>query len=66
MSLFDNGLAHLKAEKDEVGGQEDERPVYIQQGTHPPEVRERLIEGTGRRPSCLFGQWTHPPEGREE
>ncbi len=40
LSLFDNGLAHLKAEKDELEGQEDDLPVYILQWTCPPEGRE--------------------------
>ncbi len=29
MSIFDNGLAHLKPEKDEVEGTENDFPVYI-------------------------------------
>jgi hypothetical protein len=40
LSIFDNGVAHLKAEKDEVEGKEDDHPVYIQQWTRPPEGRE--------------------------
>jgi hypothetical protein len=28
------------AEKDEEEGQQDDRPVYIRQWTHPPEGRE--------------------------
>jgi hypothetical protein len=38
--IFYNGLTHLKEGKDEVEGQEDDHPVYIQQWTHPPEGRE--------------------------
>ncbi len=30
----------MKAEKDEVEGQEDDLPVYIRQWTRPPEGRE--------------------------
>jgi hypothetical protein len=40
LSIFYNGFTHLKAEKDEVEGQEDDLPVYILQLTRPPEGRE--------------------------
>ncbi len=38
--FFYNGLAHLKAEKVEVEGQEDDLPVYILQWSRPHEGRE--------------------------
>ncbi len=40
LSIFYNELARLKAEKDEVEGQEDDLPVYILQWTRPREGRE--------------------------
>jgi hypothetical protein len=40
LSIFNNGLTHLKAEKDEEEGQEDDLPVYILQWIHPPKGRE--------------------------
>jgi hypothetical protein len=40
LSIFYNGLAHLKAEKDEEEGQEDDLPVYILQWSRPPEGGE--------------------------
>jgi hypothetical protein len=45
--MFNNGLAHLKAEKDEVEGTGDDLPVYIRQWTCPPEGREggSTVEG---------------------
>ncbi len=39
LSILDNEIAHLKAEKDEEEGQEDDCHVYIRKWTHPPEGR---------------------------
>jgi hypothetical protein len=58
--FFYNGLAHLKAEKVEVEGQEDDLPVYILQWSRPHEGREGWSRGTRRRPSCLYSTMESP------
>jgi hypothetical protein len=45
---------HLKAEKDEVEGQEDDLPVYKDE-----------VEGQEDDLPVFILQWTRPPEGRE-
>ncbi len=75
LSIFDNGLAHLKAEKDEVEGQEDDLlfifclfclypvyiPVYILQFYLKAEKDE--VEGQEDYRLVYIRQWTRPPEG---
>jgi hypothetical protein len=65
MSIFDNGLAHLKAEKDEVEGQKADLPVIFDNGPAHLKAEKDEVEGQeGDRPDYIR-QWTHPPEGRE-
>ncbi len=65
LSIFDNGLTHLKAEKDEVEGQEDDILSIFDNGLSHLKAEKDEVEGTENDFPVYIRQWNRPPEGQE-